>query len=78
MLMLMMVSGKIGRCCAWRVYQVVTVYCQQQFSLPRLQLYIGGLIWLPFFSPLELAIVVFGALVLTKATLMIKTLHHLH
>ena len=46
-----MVSGKSGHWCAWRVYQVVTVYCQHQFSLPHLQLYIGGLIWLSFFSP---------------------------
>ena len=60
----MMVSGKSGRWCAWRVYQVVSVYCQHQFSLRRLQLYIGGLIWPPFFSPLVLAISVIGALFL--------------
>jgi len=28
-----MVFGKSGCWCAWRVYQVVSVYCQQQFSL---------------------------------------------
>ena len=34
-----MVFGKSERWCAWRVYQVISVYCQHQFSLPHLQLY---------------------------------------